>query len=265
MRIWKFIAAVLMIVIMVGCVLFISLLVQNRDDHETESQQTSSQTTAEQENVPTKPTQPKQAKKQVVTEKRLTTPYVSQKPELPNGCEVTSLTMLLQSAKVNVDKLTLASKMKKVPFQSGSFKGNPNEGFVGNMYHGSRANPGLAVYHGPVADLARSYLGNRVIDLSGKPWSAIEKQLISGKPVWTITSINFQPLPDSAWQEWRTRQGTMRITFKEHSVLLTGFDEHNVYFNDPLAGGPGSKSDKQAFIKAWKQFGNQAISYTSEQ
>ncbi|MCL1631725.1 C39 family peptidase [Sporolactobacillus sp. CPB3-1] len=269
MRIWKAIMAALMVFIIAGCTLF--LITEMKDSStdqravvEEQKKIKSGNEAADQSSAPltVQKNRIKGRAQPAVSEKRLDAPYVSQKPELPNGCEVTSLTMLLQFAHVKVDKMTLASQIKKVPFQSGKFKGNPNDGFVGNMYHGRRSNPGLAVYHGPVAELAANYLGARVNDLTGKPWSAVEKQLIAGKPVWTITSINFRPVPDSAWVDWRTREGTMRITFKEHSVLVTGFDKEHVYFNDPLAGRPGSKANKQLFIKAWHQFGNQAISYT---
>ncbi|MFT8317805.1 MAG: C39 family peptidase [Sporolactobacillus sp.] len=197
-------------------------------------------------------------------EKKLTAPFVSQKPELPNGCEVTSLTMLLNSANVKVTKLRLAAQLKKVPFQSGEYMGNPHEGFVGNMYHGDRNHPGYAVYHEPVASLARLYLGRRTIDLSGKPWERVEGQIASNHPVWVITSINFQPIPEGNWRPWKTRQGTLRISFMEHSVLVTGYDQKYVYFNDPMASAPGSKADKHSFETAWKQFGNQAISYAKK-
>ncbi|MCO7128128.1 C39 family peptidase [Sporolactobacillus shoreicorticis] len=263
MRFVKRIVAILMVLIIIVCAAFMIVLFQNRDSQEGNYEQLQREQTND--SIPMKKkTLPKREKEPELTEKKLSAPYVSQRPELPNGCEVTSLTMLLQSAGVRTNKMLLAEQIKKVPFQSGKWKGNPNEGFVGNMYHGSRANPGLAVYHGPIADLARRYLGGHVVDMTGRPWSAIEKQIALGKPVWTITSINFQPVPASAWQNWPTKQGMIRITFKEHSVLLTGFDKKYVYFNDPLAGGPGSSSDKQAFIKAWHQFGNQALSYTSQ-
>ncbi|CAM3114550.1 C39 family peptidase [Sporolactobacillus spathodeae] len=196
--------------------------------------------------------------------KKLTVPFVSQLPELPNGCEITSLTMLLQSAGINVTKMTLAEQVKKVPYQSDGYMGNPNQGFVGNMYHGNRNNPGLAVYHGPVANLARTYLGNRVIDLSGSSWTSVEQQIASGHPVWVITSINSQPVPAGSWHPWRTRSGIIQITFMEHSVLVTGYDKTHVYFNNPLAAQSGSKALKKNFITAWHQFGNQAISYRGQ-
>ncbi|MCO7176377.1 C39 family peptidase [Sporolactobacillus kofuensis] len=265
----KTLASMMTVIIILCCAVLITLLIRDLDRNKTHSAQTNHSQIQQ-----TKPSSPvikkdkvikkKHKAKPSVKEKKLTAPYVSQKPELPNGCEVTSLTMLLQSAGIKVDKLTLAGQIKKVPFQSGGFMGNPNEGFVGNMYHGSRNNPGYAVYHGPVADLASRYLGHRVKDLTGDAWEDIEKQIASGVPVWTITSINFQPVPKGSWREWHTKQGTIQITFQEHSVLVTGYDEDYVYFNDPLAGGPGSKASKAAFVKAWKQFGRQAISYTPE-
>lgn len=193
-------------------------------------------------------------------EKKLSAPHIRQLPELPNGCEVTSLTMLLRDAGVVTDKMKLAGEMKKVPFQAGRYMGNPNEGFVGNMYRGDRNHPGFAVYHGPVAELAEKYLGNRVHDFSGSSWTDVEKEISSGNPVWVITSIQFRPVPDSAWRNWHTEEGDIRITFQEHSVLVTGYDREHIFFNDPLADHEGSQSEKAAFIEAWEQFGNQAIS-----
>ncbi|TGA97819.1 hypothetical protein E4665_10500 [Sporolactobacillus shoreae] len=211
-----------------------------------------------------KPQPKKEVKKQdkpLPKEIHLIEPFVSQKPELPNGCEISSLAMLLRSAGISADKMVLADQMPKVPFSSGGYNGNPNEGFVGNMYHGSKDNPGLAVYHRPVANLARQYLGNRVEDLTGSSWSEIEKQIVAGRPVWVITSINFQPVPESQWVNWHTRQGNIRISFMEHSVLVTGYGQKFVYFNNPLSDEGNSRADKSDFISAWKQFGSQAITY----
>lgn len=75
----------------------------------------------------------------------LTVPALQQFPELPRGCEVTSLAMLLNFAGVQVDKLTLADEISKVPYLSDGIYGNPHQGFVGNMY--TYNEPGLGVYH----------------------------------------------------------------------------------------------------------------------
>jgi len=188
----------------------------------------------------------------------LDVPLINQLPELPNGCEVTSLAMMLQDAGIDVDKLSLAEKMKKVPFEENGIHGDPNTAYVGNMYHGD---PGYAVYHGPVADLAKEYLGSRIIDLTGSDWQTIEKQLAASHPVWVITNTTFRKLGPEQFETWETPNGKIKVTMHEHSVLVTGYDKTSVYLNDPLTGTKNKKVNKEDFIEAWKQMGSQAISY----
>lgn len=186
-------------------------------------------------------------------------PQIAQNPELPRGCEVTSLAMLLQQAGVNVGKMTLANKIAKVPYQSGSYYGNPNDGFVGNME--TLNEPGLGVNHGPLLQLAKYYLPNQIVDLTGRSFDTVLNQLRAGIPVMVITNSHFKPLLDSAFRTWNTSSGTIKITFFEHAVLVTGFDKKYIYFNNPL-GSKNEKAEREPFIKAWKQMGSQAISYT---
>lgn len=44
----------------------------------------------------------------------LDVPLIAQNPELPRGCEVTSLAMLLNYAGIKVDKMKLAKEVKKI-------------------------------------------------------------------------------------------------------------------------------------------------------
>ncbi|RYM06501.1 hypothetical protein EWH99_02575 [Sporolactobacillus sp. THM7-7] len=189
----------------------------------------------------------------------LDAPVVRQFPELQKGCEVTALAMLLQFAGKKTDKMKLAEQIDKVPYRSGVFRGNPHEGFVGNMYTFSE--PGFGVFHEPVFRLAKKYLGESAVDLSGRLWPAVEEQIQKKRPVWAIVTSNYGYVPKSQWMTWETKEGTMQITFREHAVLITGFDKQHVYVNDPLDGGKNKKLNKKNFISGWKQFGNQAISY----
>lgn len=196
----------------------------------------------------------------------LNIPVISQLPELPRGCEVTSLAMLLQHAGVNVGKMELAERITKdpTPYQIKDrkvFFGHPNVGFVGDMYN--KNNPGYGVYHKPIKELADRYLPDRIVDLTGSEFRKLEESLSNGLPVWVITNSRFNELPPEQFKTWNTPAGVVQITFREHSVLITGYDKDYVYINDPLTGEKNKKVPKQNFVKAWKQLGSQTITYVN--
>jgi uncharacterized protein YvpB len=187
--------------------------------------------------------------------KLLDVPLLNQmdKPMLFNGCEVTSLAMILNYHGIEVTKTELAQNIKTVPLTySNGKKGNPNAGFVGDMETG----PGLAVYNGPVFELAQKYVGDRTVNLTDSPFTDLLKKVSQGLPVWIITTSSFSPV--SVFQTWDTPQGKIDITFSEHSVAITGYDENYIYVNDPY-GEKNKKVDRDNFIKAWEQMGKQAI------
>lgn len=184
-------------------------------------------------------------------------PFINQKPELPRGCEVTSLAMLLQHAGVEVDKMELASNINKVPFEENGLRGNMNEGFVGDIY--SFSNPGLGVYIKPLIELGNQYLPNQLVDLTGSDIEELYHQIDNGRPVLVITNATFKQLSESEFQSWETTGGEMKVTYEEHSVVVVGYDENYVYINDPLANQENKKIDKQEFEEAWIQMGRQAL------
>jgi uncharacterized protein YvpB len=190
---------------------------------------------------------------------------INQYPELPRGCEVTSLAMLLQSAGINVDKMELARQVKKdtTPYQyedGQTFFGNPNTGFVGDMYNMQR--PGYGVYHGPISKLAEQYLPSKIKNLTGRPFQDVLTSLKNGVPVWAIINTTYKPLPETSFKIWETPKGKIKITKKEHAVLITGYDHDYIYVNDPLEGIKNRALNKKDFIKAWEQMGKQAVTYT---
>lgn len=191
-------------------------------------------------------------------------PLISQMPELPRGCEVTSLAMMLNYAGKKVSKMTLAYEVKEdpTPYRKVDGKvyfGNPNVGFVGNMYTYSK--PGYGVYHKPVESLARQYLGERIVNLSGLSFTEVKKQLDKRKPVWVIANSWFTKLPESQFTYFYTPQGPIKVTYREHSVLVTGYSGGYIYFNDPLSNQKNRKLRLTDFVAAWEQMGKQAISY----
>ncbi|WP_442602256.1 C39 family peptidase [Paenibacillus sp. KN14-4R] len=192
--------------------------------------------------------------------RQLDVPLVYQMPELPRGCEVTSLTMLLQFAGVNVGKMELASNMPKIPFMDDDLHGDMNEGFVGDMY--SFDNPGLGVYSDAVFKLGSSYLPNQLVNVTGKDMKDLYTMIDHGSPVWVITNGSYAELPESSFQTWDTANGPVKVTYREHSVVMTGYDKDYIYINDPL--GNASKVRKYDFEQAWIQMGRQAIGLTPQ-
>lgn len=185
-------------------------------------------------------------------------PHISQLPELQRGCEVTSLTMLLQSQGIAADKITLAKQIHKLPFRDANYvRSNPYDGFVGDIYTFSKS--GYGVYHGPVAKLAEEYLPGKINDVTGQTIESVYSLIDSGSPVWVITNSTFAPLPESEFTVWDTNTGKVKITYSEHSVLIVGYDGQSVYINDPLADSGYKAVPRIAFEQAWVQMGSQAI------
>jgi len=82
-----------------------------------------------------------------------------------------------------------------------------------------------------------------------------------GSPVWVIANTKFQKLPSSEFHIWNTKSGKIAITYREHSVLITGYDERYIYVNDPLYYRKNRAVSRKNFEAAWGQMGKQAISY----
>ncbi len=192
----------------------------------------------------------------------LQAPLVLQNPELPRGCEITSLTMLLQYYGIKLDKMELLKDMKfdRTPLQTDSsgrivFWGNPNTGFVGDITFGGS---GLGIYHAALFPTLKKHIPT-AIDLTGSTFDRLEQQLSDQIPVVVWTTADYR-LP-ARWVEWDSPTGHVRTTYSEHAVLMTGYDAEYVYFNDPLAGKSNVKVEKEQFITVWNSMGKQALSY----
>jgi uncharacterized protein YvpB len=212
--------------------------------------------------TPVSSTSPSLSKK-LPSSAKLDAPIVLQHPELPAGCEITSLTMLLQFAGLSKNKMQLVAEMtrdetKIILNEDGSPKywGNPNVGFVGDI---SRKGRGFGIYHAGLFPLLKAYIP-KAVDLTNKPFDQYEKQIAEGIPVLVWTTIDFS-VPTN-WVKWDTDSGPIQTTFAEHAVLLVGYDEHSVFINDPRTGEKGFSVDKAKFMDSWIAMGNQGLSYT---
>ncbi|MEV2697704.1 C39 family peptidase [Paenibacillus larvae] len=217
----------------------------------------------EETSIPSSTPEPMQTPEPLPAEKLLTVPIISQNPELYNGCEITSVAMMLKAAGHPVDKMTLAKQVAKdsSPIrrdENGNILswGDPNEGFVGDVT-GERI--GFSVYHGPVYDLVESILPGRTVDLTGESFDRVLQSISEGQPVLVWINVTFASVGN--WVTWNSKNSPVKATFSEHAVLLVGYDEDNVYVNDPLDGTASKKLDRKDFIDSWIQMGSQAITY----
>lgn len=169
--------------------------------------------------------------------------------------------MLFTAVGHPVSRFTLADEIAKDPTpmvknSSGAIIewGNPNVGFVGNM-----EKIGYGVYHGPIASLINQILPNRAVDLTGQSFDTILRTVAAGTPVEVWTNQYFTPLPESAFVTWQSPTGPVHATFYEHVVLLVGYDEDNVYIDNPLGGIQNQAVNRKQFIASWEQMGSQAV------
>ncbi|KAF1303797.1 family C39 peptidase [Enterococcus sp. CU12B] len=176
---------------------------------------------------------------------------------LENGCEVTSLSMLLRYYGFQTSKNQLADELDYVPLNlANGLKGNPHDGFVGNMKEGNEA---MGVGVEPLAKVAEKIVGNEYhINYSKHPFEALEQLVQNGKPVLVIATIDFEvPKKEDLWF-WQTTSGIVQVSPLCHAAVMTGVDEQFVYVNDPF-GYQHRKVDKQDFQRMYQKMGEQSL------
>lgn len=193
--------------------------------------------------------------KQIKPSQQLNVPIENQLPDLPNGCEVTSLSMLLNYYQIKTSKDELAQKIKHVSsYTANGKRGNPNEGFVGYM---SQKNAGWCVYNEPLYNVAKKYT-NRIQNATGSNFEQIIKLVSDGHPVLIITNLTFAPVNDM--QTWDTEQGKVQVTPSSHACVITGYNlkKKIVYVNNPY-GIKNQAVSWDKLAKSYDQRGKQAL------
>ncbi|MDR0350800.1 MAG: C39 family peptidase [Coriobacteriales bacterium] len=160
---------------------------------------------------------------------RLDVPHISQLPEMPFGCEVVSVTMMLNHAGVKVDKDEVAAQLP--------FSNDPNTGFTGSVYGLGPYDPGGIVWPPALLGLVRDF-GQDPVDLTGRSWEDLCDSLDQGRPV-------------CVW---------FRTAGLDHTVLLVGYSDSLVWLNDPL-GEKDSPLEIETFLACWSENDARALSY----
>lgn len=158
--------------------------------------------------------------------------HIYQLPELPNGCEVTSLAIVLNHLKYDIDKITLFyDYMPRSDYQNGD---------PWTTYVGSAANLGYGCYAPCVVDTANTYLSMqeseyRAKDVSGKHITEYEKYIDQGIPVimWGMTEMVYDH--SLAWSDWIDGKAVLWHA-RSHCLVLIGYTDECYIFCDPLEG-----------------------------
>ena len=165
-------------------------------------------------------------------------------PELPSGCEVVSLTIVLRAAGFELSKTEIADNYLVVNGSEWGFLTSPYE------YNGGGFPPGIV-------DAANSYLAEQdtlleAHDLTGSSFDAICALVDTGIPVCVWTTLDFnEPNYDYAL-------GATETWFvNEHCVVLYGILGSEVLLANPLEGV--QTVDAAQFARTYEQCGNMAL------
>ena len=172
----------------------------------------------------------------IVKAKQLPVEYISQLPELPTGCEITSLAEVLNYLGYQVDKEYLAENdLKMLDDLDGSF----NNYFIGSPWDEN----GWGCFAPAITNAANKYLtsiksSKKAYNISGSSLSQLFTEIQNGNPVivWVTTRLDERTVFDNIEMNNGT---TFKWPENEHCVVLVGYDLNSpqtVTVADPLAG-----------------------------
>lgn len=191
-------------------------------------------------------------------------PLVMQNPELPTGCEITSVTMVVNFYGYDYDKITMTDKYldksNNFYYENGQLFGpNPQKFFLGNPR--STSGYGLQCFSETwINSLNKVFEENKsehyAEDITGRSLKELEYELQSA-PILISASIDMNPAtPRVLFKDSETKEDV--TTYRNfHCVVLVGYDENYYYINDPL--GTFSKLEKARLERAYTSTGQQAV------
>lgn len=166
---------------------------------------------------------------------------IYQNPELPNGCEVTSLAMLLEWVGCSIDKVELAENYlpKEDFFHAGRNRlgPDPSQAYAGDP---SSAD-GWYCFESPIIHAGNTWLREQnsafqTVSLTGLTRKALEDYLDLGIPLAVWVTLNYAP-PKSGSFQWTLPDGAQYTPYTNlHCVVLAGWSGDDYQIADPISG-----------------------------
>lgn len=191
----------------------------------------------------------------------LPVPQILQNPELPNGCEITSLCQVLNFLGYDADKCDLADNY--LPRSQRWFDGDPDREYLGDPHlDDTTPQSGYYCFAGPVVQAATAFLSAREetpsyvpADLTGAEEAELIEQLSLGRPFIFWASLHFDdirfksyPLPGG---------GERRMFHTLHCMTACGVDDECFTVADPLDFN--RRVPRDVFMKVYRQLGSRCV------
>ena len=193
-------------------------------------------------------------------------PVVSQLPELPTGCEITALTMVLQYYGLDADKTVMASDYLPTSPSTNRYTGSDGRvygidldaTFVGSPFDDS----GMICGPAAIVTAANGFLADQgsslqAADRTGASPDALYALVEQNTPVVVWVTIGMTPR-QPAQMSWYTETGKyVDWTNNDHCAVLVGYTDSGVWIADPLAGLV--EYSKTSFESVFASRGNRCV------
>lgn len=185
-----------------------------------------------------------------------------QYPEFPNGCEITSLAMVLTAAGYPVDNVTLYEdylpRQELLLTVEGLTGSDPEEFYIGDAADST----GLYCFEGPVIQAANEYLADcgspySAVSISGLSQTQLEEYVVAGTPVITWVTLGYDA-PSYSQTYWLLEDGEEYYPYVNlHCVVLAGINDGQYVVADPINGV--TEVTPEAFWSSFEAMGSRAV------
>lgn len=224
----------------------------NKKTEPTTNKKTKNEQTTKSKTQPT--TVPVSTEKKIESKKIIDFSPISQYPELPTGCEVTSLAMVLNHYGVQCNKCEIADTyLSKGPVGTVDF----NKAFEGDP----RDADSYGCYANVIVEAAKRIIYSKHANLSVKDCTGTELK--------TLFRYVKKDIPVIVWGTQNCQKGHYSVTWHvdgedltwftpEHCMVLVGYDNTYVWVADPMHGDIRSYSIS-TFEKCYNSLYKQSI------
>ena len=179
---------------------------------------------------------------------------IDQNPELPTGCEVTSLTVALNYYQIDIDKCDIADNyIAKGPVGTVNFR----KAFEGDP----RDENSFGCYAPVIVETANRILtergsDKRATEVSGMQLEALYSYLDRDVPVIIWGTLDCEP--GQFTEVWNVDGEELQWYSPEHCMVLAGYSVNSVWVADPMKGAV-VRYDKEQFRTGYDALFKQAV------